>query len=468
MNALQKDLKRLTALAEMADLPHDAWRLDFHLMPPVGWLNDPNGLCWFQGYYHVFFQYAPFHAEGGVKFWGHYRSTDLLRWEQCPVMLFSDQPFDVHGAYSGSALCENNGMYLFYTGNVKYMGDYDYIRTGRGHNTVLAFSPDGISLSWKRLLMDNQDYPEGLSCHVRDPKVWKQDGSYYMIQGARTLEDTGVLLVFESQDLLDWKHINTIQTPEPFGYMWECPDLFELDGHWFLAVSPQGAPKSGPGFENIYACGYFPLEGDFRGNVRLGEFIPLDYGFDFYAPQTFTHEGRRLMIGWLGMPDADYTNPTAAYGWQHCLTIPREIRYDKGKLCQCPAKELTGLRTDAQNYQLDGETQFTLGQTAEIIAEGQLAGLTLPGLALRLENGQLRLEITEGGHGRTVRTAPADQLEALHILMDTSAVEIFINHGRLVMSTRWYPAKGPRPCVVYGQGTVSVHRLRAFEVSRPV
>ena len=125
-------------------------------------MNDPNGLCWFGGYYHVFYQYAPFNAEGGIKFWGHYKSPDLLRWVQCPVMLYSDQPYDVHGVYSGSALCEEDGMYLYYTGNVKYMGGHDYIRTGRGHNTVLAYSPDGMTLGWKRLLMENKDYPAGV------------------------------------------------------------------------------------------------------------------------------------------------------------------------------------------------------------------------------------------------------------------------------------------------------------------
>ena len=115
--------------------------------------------------------------------------------------------------------------------------------------------------------MRNQDYPAGLTLHVRDPKVWAQDGKYYMVQGARTKEDAGVVLVFESPDRFQWRHINTIQTPESFGYMWECPDLFELDGQWFLLVCPQGLTEKGPGMENVYACGYFPLYGDFRGAI---------------------------------------------------------------------------------------------------------------------------------------------------------------------------------------------------------
>ena len=464
MNALQRDLKKLTALAERAPLPEDAWRLGFHLMPPVGWLNDPNGLCWFRGEYHVFYQYAPFNAEGGIKFWGHYKSPDMLHWEQCPVMLYSDQPYDVHGAYSGSALCEEDGLYLYYTGNVKHMGDYDYIHAGRGHNTVLAYSPDGVTLGWKRLLMENKDYPAGSTCHVRDPKVWKQDGRYYMVQGARLESDTGVLYVFESENKVDWKQLNTIRTPEVFGYMWECPDLFEVDGHWFLLVSPQGVENTGPGFENVYACGYFPLEGDFRGDCTLGEFVPLDYGFDFYAPQTFVKDGRRLLIGWQGMPDAPYTNPTAEKGWQHCLTVPREVLYHKGRLCQRPAKELEALRTEENRY--DGTAEITLPRMAEILLEGDVREITLPGLALRQEDSLLRLEITEGGYGRQSRTAPVNEVRNMRILMDTSAAEIFVNDGETVLSTRWYPKEGTRVLTVKGSRAVTVYSLKGLEIKR--
>ena len=175
MNALQRDLKRLVPLAEKlgADtVAADCHRQHYHIQPPVGWLNDPNGLCCYDGAYHVFYQYSPFDASGGVKHWGHVRSTDLIHWEPLPVMLYPDQPFDCHGAYSGSALVENGALYLYYTGNVKHPGPYDYITAGRGHNLCLAVSRDGVTLDSKQCLMYNRDYPAGLSCQVRDPKVF--------------------------------------------------------------------------------------------------------------------------------------------------------------------------------------------------------------------------------------------------------------------------------------------------------
>ena len=305
MNALQRDLKRLVPMVEAAGAARvtaDPHRQKLHVQPPVGWLNDPNGLCQIGDEYHVFYQYGPFDPTGGVKHWGHVRSRDLFHWERLPVMLYPDEPFDCHGVYSGSALVEDGMLYLYYTGNVKHPGEYDYIKQGRGHNVCLATSRDAIHLDNKRCLMYNQDYPAGLTCHVRDPKVFALDGRYYMVLGARTLDDHGEVLVFESADKLHWNHINTITTPEPFGYMWECPDLFELDGQWFLAVSPQGIAC-----QNVYGCGYFALQGDWRTDCTLSEFHALDDGFDYYAPQSFAAaDGRRIQFGWMGMPDADY------------------------------------------------------------------------------------------------------------------------------------------------------------------
>ena len=199
----------------------EIWRPRLHIAPPCGWLNDPNGLCQYGGVYHAFYQLAYFQPEGGLKFWGHCTSRDLLHWEFQGAPLRPDQPFDCHGAYSGSALTEEDGMYLFYTGNVKLPGEHDYVTTGRESNTVMAVSRDGLHMDTKELLMTNADYPEDLTRHVRDPKVWKQDGRYYMVQGARTKKDEGTVLLFSSEDKRNWKYIHRFRMEKPFGYMWE-------------------------------------------------------------------------------------------------------------------------------------------------------------------------------------------------------------------------------------------------------
>lgn len=449
MNALQRDLKKLVPLVESlgkANVEADPHRQQFHLQPPVGWLNDPNGLCVYGGQYHAFFQYGPFDVTGGVKHWGHAVSTDLMHWEPLPVMLYPDEPFDCHGVYSGSALIEGTEMYLYYTGNVKHPGDFDYIKQGRGHNVCLAVSHDGKTVASKQCLLYNKDYPAGLTCHVRDPKVFAYEGKYYMVLGARTLEDKGEVLVLESIDKLHWNHINTLTTPETFGYMWECPDLFCLDGQWYLAVSPQGIAC-----QNVYGCGYFAVYGDWRAHCTLGEFHEADFGFDYYAPQSFVDEnGRRIQIGWMGMPDADYGNaPTVAHGWQHCFTVPRLLtKGPGGTLLQTPVPELDARRSAAALTLRNGE-EASLSPCFDLTAApaGDFALTVARGVELVYteQDSTCVLQFTDPAQasGRTQRrTKLSAPCRSVRVVGDRSSLEIFLNDGAAVFSTRYYPAAG--------------------------
>lgn len=470
MNSLNRDLCGLVSRLETADLSkvnEDPYRLKFHLMPPIGWMNDPNGLCWYNGNYHVYYQYRPFNAEGtGVVFWGHYTSPDLLNWTQQPVFLSPSETWDLHGVYSGSALVTEDGLYLYYTGNVKHPGEHDYILTGRGHNVGLAITQDGIKADSNQLLLENKDYPEDMTCHVRDPKVWEQDGRYYMVLGARTKEDRGEILVYESEDKVNWKHINTITTPQVFGYMWECPDLFVLDGQCIVSMSPQGVNQSGNHYQNIYTCGYFPLYGDFRGEYTLGEFVESDMGFDYYAPQTFeAPDGRRIVIGWMGMPDADYSNPTAARGWQHGMSVPRELRWDGEKIITVPIKELEQLRGAKTELEFSGEATCELADGADICIANdaeELRVLLGDSSEIIYEKGLLTLKFSEAsGSGRVQRVAEVSELKSLRILKDTSSLELFINDGEQVMTSRWYPESAD--CMkVIGNGSAIVYEMVAM------
>ena len=447
MSTLTKVLERnIKVIEKNADLTEGRFRLGHHLMPPVGWLNDPNGLCWYKGRYHVFFQYAPFDVEGGLKFWGHYTSKDLVDWKYEGTALYPDSPYDCHGVYSGSALAESEKLHLFFTGNVKIDGDYDYINEGRETSTLHVESEDGIHFGDKEEIISFEKYPEEFTCHIRDPKVWKENDRYFMVLGGRLKGDKGAVLVYESENLKEWKFKHIITTPEAFGYMWECPDYFELDGKKFLSVSPQGLKREEFRFQNIYQSGYFPVKED--GSVDERDFREWDMGFDFYAPQTFTdNSGRRLLIGWMGMPDADeeYVNPTAqSEGWQHCLTVPREVTYKNGMLYQYPVKELNGLRENGtsisgSSVELPVNGPFDL----DIQVKGDQGKVSLgENLFLEYQGGDVILTLSEkAGAGRKVRKAhiPSGEVESLRILADTTAVEIYVNGGEVAFSTRYYP-----------------------------
>lgn len=423
------------------------YRLTHHLMPPAGWLNDPNGLCYFKGKYHVFFQYAPFEVEGGLKFWGHYSSENLIDWTYEGVSLCPDSPWDCHGVYSGSALTEGETMHLFYTGNIKLDGSYDYINHGRRSSTMHVASEDGIHFSRKEEVISPEQYPEDYTCHIRDPKVWKQGDHYRMVLGGRKKNDSGAVLFYQSEDLKKWDLEKELTTEKPFGYMWECPDFFAMGEQEFLSVSPQGVEREEYRYQNIYLSGYFPVK---EGQVSEKEFREWDMGFDFYAPQTFVDgKGRRILIGWMGMPDAEeeYRNETLEEGWQHCLTVPRELTCQGERLYQYPVEELKNLRGDRLQLSENRCESTVQGPfDLEINTWGNPVTVTLcDAFTLECREGEVILTMDEkAGAGRGKRKALLAETEQIRMLVDTSAVEIYLNHGEVVFSSRFYGKTGER------------------------
>ena len=458
-NPLASDLNALRQVVEKS-ARHGRYAQTFHLVPPVGWLNDPNGLCQLGDTYHAFFQYSPFSAEGGVKMWGHSTSSDMVRWSYEGTALYPDQPVDVGGVYSGSAYVEDGVMHVFYTGNVKHEDEdgYDYVNTGREANTIYVISTDGVNFGPKKLVMGNADYPGDDTEHVRDPKVWRDGDTYYMVQGARKKDDTGEVLVFSSPNLVNWELCNRITSNTRFGYMWECPDYFELpDTGEFarhevvqvLSVSPQGLHGGDWDRRNVYQSGYFVLLGDVTSICTLFPFALWDAGFDFYAPQTFqTDDGRRILIGWMGMPDEkSYTNLTVRDGWQHCFTVPREVSAKNGRVLQWPVRELESYRTNEQRV---SDTLVAKDMRAfDLLVDGIDANepLTIV-LANQLEltwrDRRFEMRFTDEdmesvGAGRKSRFEFLDELRNVRVVCDVSSVEVFVNDGELTFSSRYYP-----------------------------
>lgn len=442
----------------------------YHLAPPDGWLNDPNGLCQMNGTFHFYFQYVPKNPEGGLAHWGHYQSRDLAHWEFTGIVLYPDSPYDKDGTYSGSALTEDGIIYLFYTGNVKKAGNYDYISAGRGANTMLVATRDGQTVSEKQCLMTNEDYPADLSCHVRDPKVFKENGRYYMVQGARTNRDQGIVLVFESGDKKRWRYISRIQTADVFGYMWECPDLFTLSTATILSVSPQGLTATDRQFQNQYQSGYFLVTGDYRieGGCQLSAFREWDMGFDFYAPQTFLDEtGRRILVGWAGIGDCrDYNNaPALADGWQHMFTLPRELTIKENAICQMPVSEIRNLRKQEERILND---EFSCTDVSEILIENMtnqpMEINFCDSLLLTYDRERQLFSMSfknAAGSGRKIRNATVKELSSIDILIDRSIMEVYINDGRCVFTTRFYFKK--HELTVKTKGVTGI--VRKFDLS---
>ncbi|MGY4104660.1 glycoside hydrolase family 32 protein [Ignavigranum ruoffiae] len=434
----------------------DQWRQSYHIMPEQGWLNDPNGLIQFDDYYHIYYQYVPESATGGKTHWGHKRSKDLLHFEDCPIFMSPDFEFDRDGVYSGSAIEYQGKIHYFYTGNVKLKGDYDYIYSGREQNTVHVVSPDGLTIESRSVVIPHQAYPAGFTDHIRDPKVFAHDDRFIMLLGGRRADHHGSILLYQSKNLEDWQYMGEVLTAEDqMGYMWECPDFFSLAQQDILVFSPQGIQEQDYQFNNRHVAGYLIGSMDWQGNKFTPQraFKEFDRGFDFYAPHTFQDaKGRRILIAWFGLGDIkpEYTNPTIARGWQHCLTMPRELYWSRDNLCQRPLPEYQQLR------QKQGQADFTAEQSLSIDLEQAAFELILTwptspqSFEIRLrqdtfltydEKGILCLKHGPSGYGRNYRLIQLGAINQLQIFSDASSLEIFINDGLYTMSTRIYPQK---------------------------
>ncbi|MBP2028965.1 beta-fructofuranosidase [Acetoanaerobium pronyense] len=478
MNVLQKELKISVENAlnlSLEKVNSDTWRLKYHVMPPIGWLNDPNGVCEFKGKYHLFYQYSPLNAEGGLKYWGHVVSDDMVNFEDKGIKLYPDSPQDIHGVYSGSAFVNEDKIHFFYTGNVKMTGDYDYINDGREQNTIYAISEDGDQITNKKNVIPSNQYPEGFSTHIRDPKVFSKNNIYYMVLGARDINNKGQIILYQSYDLENWDFKSIFAGPyENLGYMWECPDFFSLDEKEILLISPQGLKPDGYKYNNIYQSGYFIGESDFSVGSFNPEtdFLELDCGFDFYAPQTFCDsKGRRIMWAWMGLPDieSEYSNPTIKYGWQHAMTIPRELLIMNNKLIQKPLQEYKKLRKELSEYKIQvyGRTkqEELYGDIYEMILEFQEIKNEIK-IHLRedtlilFDNKSKTISLNHGksGYGRTVRKTKIESLKNIQIFSDSSSLEIFINEGEKVFTTRIYPQENQKRISFDGQANITVRK----------
>lgn len=429
-------------------MDHPAWRPVFHLSPQRGWMNDPNGLCQYRGRYHAFYQYTRDWPGSDLRSWGHATSSDLLTWDDEGEALSPDTPEDRTGVYSGCAVIADGGrrMDLYYTGNVVLEGDYDQVRDGREANQILVTSEDGRSFSAKRVLLRPGDYPRDCTRHVRDPKVWEEDGELWMVLGARADDDRGEVLVYRSCDGIAWEHHRTIRSRKPLGYMWECPNIVMLDGKSYLAICPQGLENEKLRRHNRWQAGYLPLDGPIPATTLVDgeDFIEWDFGWDFYAPQIFSaDDGRSLMIGWMGTFDEDRSSAPDGLSWCHCLTLPRELsRAADGRILQTPAREIEDLRGTPQEL---GENVRLPDHLADIAVDGiEGAGALILDGALSIELSDTLLTVSFAdpaiGAGRTRRSVGLPRTTwMLRVIVDRSTVEIYLNGGETVFSTRWFP-----------------------------
>ncbi len=436
----------------------------FHLTPPIGWMNDPNGFSYYQGEYHLFFQYHPYSTEWGPMHWGHVKTRDFLHWERLPAALAPDETYDMGGCFSGGAATLPDGRHL-----LAYTGIQEYLTAdGRKKQTqtqCLAIG-DGVNYEKWHLnpILTGADLPEGgCPADFRDPKIWQEpDGSYRMAVGNRNRQNAGTVLLYRSENGLDWSFAGPVdQSCSQYGEMWECPDFFPLDGKQVLLVSPVEMSPIGlefhAGHGTVCIIGSYDKE---KNQFQREHIHAIDYGIEFYAPQTLEAEdGRRIMIGWLANWNTLAGKPRDCR-WYGQMAIPRELTIQNGRLIQKPIREIEQYRRNKVSYQdvlICGETNLhgVSGRMIDMTLKIRPAtgnsydcfrvslakdGEYVTTLRYKPETSILKIDRTRSGsnadivHTRSLMVHPKNGELKLRILMDRFSIEVFANDGEQAAS----------------------------------
>ncbi|CAH0719694.1 unnamed protein product, partial [Brenthis ino] len=441
------------------------WRPLYHLAPPVGWMNDPNGFSYHNGKYHMFYQFYPYDSVWGPMHWGHFSSPDLVNWTALPTALLPEE----EQCFSGSAISDGNTLTLMYTGHVITNVEPNYEQS-----QYLAYSDDEINFYKYEGNPVLPESPNG-SPDFRDPKVWKYGEDYYVIIGSKTLDNRGRVLLYKSKDMKNWEFLSVLgESNGELGYMWECPDFFELDGKFILLMSPQGIQPQGDRFKNVHQTGY--IIGSF--NYDTNEFIPevsfqeIDFGHDYYAAQTTEANGKRYIVAWFAMWEVPH--PEDVDGWAGTLTIARELSLVDNRILQKPVEDFVNLR---EHVAFDGEFRPNevqeFGKAVELLIDSDLSqkvDLLLDGVEgggsvwLRWDPETRKVVVDRGsGDVRQVEWSPIGS-QSWRVFLDASSLELFCGEGEVVFSSRVYPLGGWK---LTNQSPQSI-RVKAYNLRRSV
>lgn len=416
----------------------------FHVTGEKGWINDPNGLIFYKGKYHAFFQHYPYDTQWGPMHWGHVVSEDLTSWEYLPIALTPGDEFDSFGCFSGSAIEYNGKLYLMYTGVIENQGG-ESVRQIQ----CLAESEDGITFKKLGVVIGEDKLPsEYEPWNFRDPKVWEKDGEFWCAVATKRRGGKGRILIYKSKDLFDWTFVFDLFNSDSDGTVMECPDVNQEMG--YLLASEQFQTKC-EGHLNVHTSRWYVGEIDYENcSFNAKNSGTMDYGFDLYAPQTFA--GANVVMGWLNMWDRNI--PSVKYGFAGMLTVPRKVCVKDNRLYQTPIVKTKGKTTKIieGNYLDDikkGVVTIKLEKLEEFNLKMRSNGENYTELLLkdgewvfnRSRSGEeIKGVETDEDSIAGIRRMPCSKKEeiTLTIVMDEFSVEIF-EDGNVLSSTIYPP-----------------------------
>lgn len=443
---------------------NEQYRPQIHFTPAKNWMNDPNGMVYADGTWHLFYQYNPQGNGWGNMSWGHATSTDLMHWQEQDVALVHDHLGDI---FSGSAVIDKDNT----SGLGKDAMVCFYTSSGSRQQQSMAYSTDG-GKTFKTYsgnpIIGNTDMDD-----FRDPKVfWHEESHQWIMSLARGW--TYAIDFYASADLKSWRHISTFSTPDHARCnkgQWECPDLMKIGDKWVLLVSTNpGGPTSGSG--TMYFVGNFDGT-TFTADPRDYP-LWMDYGMDNYAGVTWSNTGdRHVLIGWMN--NWNYAGDVPCSPWRSAMTLPRELTLTQidGKpyLGSAVVKEVDkiagewqtvgGTFPEASAYQLQVTVDLSTNSTISLANEkGQHYDIEIKGAAktiLARRSGQAGAISFNNSFAIPATQAPifsnAQQL-TLNIFIDQSSVEILSEDGTTSITNLVFPSSIYNSCTAPGTAKV--------------
>ncbi len=456
----------------------DQYRPQFHFTPPANWMNDPNGLCFYDDEYHLFYQHNPFENKFGHLSWGHAVSRDLVHWEHLPVAITEEDDIMI---FSGSIVIDHNNTSGLGKGDIPpFIAIFTGNRCADGRQfQCLAYSNDR-GRSWCKY--KNNPVLDVQSGEFRDPKVlyFEPENIWIMIV-ATGLENR--LLFFSSPNLIEWQHIGNFSYPEFKRIKWECPDMFRLpvnngtDGYkWVLFVSKLSDDIATDTCSTYFVGDFngkeFILDQEFTLQLENRKELKLDFGRDFYAASTWSNInnelGNAVCIAWMN--NWKYAEVLPTRGWNGAMTIPRRLflRHTEAgySIVQKPLRELEKLRSSESSLKMKSiaeVNQFLINHqisSCELLLDadynsGGLFSLELLNdkgreLIVKYDDTKKIFSIDRSMSNKIVPDIAFYQLQEikydacgklkLNVFIDHSSIEIFLNDGETVLSSLFLPS----------------------------
>lgn len=443
----------------------EQYRPQIHYTPAANWMNDPNGMVYADGTYHLYYQYNPSGPDWGNLSWGHATSSDLIHWKEQPVALVPDE---LGMIFSGSAVCDVNNTAGFGAGAIVAM----YTSASESQQQSIAYSTDGGMTFTKYAnnpVIANSSMPD-----FRDPKVfWHEESGQWICCLAKGW--VYEMELWGSRDLKNWRHLSTFSAPEYARCnkgQWECPDLMrmKLGGRdkWVLLISVNpGGPAGGSG------TFYFPGEFDgttFTADRRDDYPLWLDYGADNYAGVTWSNApgGRHLLIGWMN--NWNYVGNSPVSPWRSANTLPRELGLEEiGGRVYLTSKVVPEIESIAGEWKDVTDSDLGVSGAYQLRVETDLATpvtvvlSNASGDMFEFEVSGRRLVVKRNARTGDTAFHPLFSIPAImapvitdgdkavfDIFVDSSSVEIFSGNGATVQTNLVYPES------VYSSMTTSV------------